>query len=75
MDRHASVLQLQFFPSMADSWCGWQPVQAGSQKEYVHHNIMPEAVFLSDQADLRQPDEQGVAREGRRKAKMRLPMP
>ena len=30
---------------MADSWCGWQPVEAGSHKECVHHNIMPEAVF------------------------------
>ena len=33
--------------SVADSWCGWQPaaVQAGSDEEYVHLNIMPEAVF------------------------------
>ena len=45
MDRHASVQQLQFCPSVADSWCGWQPVQAGSHKEYVRHNIMPEAVL------------------------------
>ena len=45
MDRHASVQQLQFCPSVADSWRGWHPVQAGSHKEYVHHNIMPEAVF------------------------------
>ena len=45
MDRHASVQQLQFCPSAADSWCGWQPGQAGCHKEYVHHNIMPEAVF------------------------------
>ena len=37
----ASVQQLQFCPSVADSWCGWQPVQAGCHEEY----IMPEAVF------------------------------
>ena len=24
---------------------GWQPVQTGSDEEYVHHNIMPEVVF------------------------------
>ena len=39
--RHASVQQHQFCPSVADSWCGWQPVQAGSDEDYVHHNIMP----------------------------------
>ena len=30
---------------MADSLNGWQPVQTGSDEEYVHHNIMPEVVF------------------------------
>ena len=34
-------------PSVADSLNGWQPVQTGSDEEYVHHNIMhmPEVVF------------------------------
>ena len=47
MDKtwHASVRQHQFCPSVSDSWCGWQPVQAGSDEEYVHHNIMQEAAF------------------------------
>ena len=40
-----SNVKHQFCPSVANSWCGWQPVQAGSDEEYVHHNIMPEAVF------------------------------
>ena len=30
---------------MADSLNGWQPIQTGSDEEYVHHNIMPEVVF------------------------------
>ena len=30
---------------MADSLNGCQPVQTGSNEEYVHHNIIPEVVF------------------------------
>ena len=43
--RHACVQQQKFCPSVADSVNGWQPVQTGSDEEYVHHNIMPEVVF------------------------------
>ena len=43
--RHACVQQQKFCPSVADSLNGWQPVQTGSDEEYVHHNIMPEVVF------------------------------
>ena len=54
----------------------WMAASTGGFSERVcspqHH---ARGSFWSDQADLRQPDEQGVAREGRRKAKMRLPMP
>ena len=39
---HACVQQQKFCPSVADSLNGWQPVQTGSDEEYVHHNIMPE---------------------------------
>ena len=43
--RHACVQQQKFCTSVADSLNGWQPVQTGSDEEYVHHNIMPEVVF------------------------------
>ena len=43
--RHACVQQQKFCPSVAGSLNGWQPVQTGSDEEYVHHNIMPEVVF------------------------------
>ena len=47
--RHASVHQHQFCPSVADSWCGWQPVQTGSDDGVCspqHHAMHgPEAVF------------------------------
>ena len=55
--------QHQFCPTGADAWCGWQRVQAGSDEEYLHHNIMPEAGFevikptyisLTDKALLQQ---------------------
>lgn len=35
----------QFCPTGIDSWCGLQRVQAGANKQYVHHEIMPEKVF------------------------------
>ena len=44
--RHAWVQQQKFCPSVADSLNGWQPIQTGSDEEYVHHSdIMPEVVF------------------------------
>ena len=43
--RHTCVQQEKFCPSVAVSLNGWQPVQTGSDEEYVHHNIMPEVVF------------------------------
>ena len=44
--RHACVQQQKFCPSVADSLNGWQPVQTGSDEEYVHHNIMAEVVLI-----------------------------
>ena len=43
--RTACVQQQKFCPSVADSLNGWQPVQTGSDEEFVHHNFMPEVVF------------------------------
>ena len=49
-------------PGGADSWCGFKRVQAGAQPTYIHHNILPEAIYkllvpvyrrLADQALLK----------------------
>ena len=76
--RHACVQEQKFCPSVADSLNGWQPVQTGSDEEYVHHNIMPEEVFEvanRPTAPWWKRLCSSVPWKGRRKARMRLSMP
>ena len=40
-----AVPRHEFCPTGGDSWCGFQCVQAGTQDTYVHHNILPQAVY------------------------------
>ena len=35
----------QFCPEGLDSWCKWQLVQARKPGPYVHHDVVPKAVF------------------------------
>ena len=35
----------QYCPEGGDSWCGWQRVKAQTQDTYLHHDVLPMAIF------------------------------